>query len=367
MEPATVLIVEDEPDVAEVLEHHLARAGFRTLTAHDGLRACRLIGAQGPDVVLLDLMLPDLEGWEICRMVRGHADPWIASTPILILSALGEPEQRVRGLEVGADDYVPKPFAVAEVVLKVRNRARQRRAERERQRRLWALERERERAADLHSFLLHEVKNQLVVIGGFSRRLAEPARGDDPGQQARFARAIRRASDYLAALAEEVLLLRRVETGRFRPAPGRVDLERLAREVLELHRPGAGRKGVGLRAEASGVAARANAPALRACLSNLVENAVRYSPAGSTVVVRARRQGDEALLEVEDDGPGIPAHEVAKVFEKFHRGEGAGSTPGTGLGLYLVRTLTDAMGGRVELDTRPGRGTRVVLVLPPSP
>ncbi len=99
-------------------------------------------------------------------MVRGHEDPWLAGTPILILSALAGPEHRLRGVAVGAYDYVPKPFSVGEVVLKVRNRARQRRAERERLRKLSVLEQERDGAADLHSFLLHEFKNHLVVIGG---------------------------------------------------------------------------------------------------------------------------------------------------------------------------------------------------------
>ncbi len=364
MEPATVLIVEDEPDVAGVLEYHLSLAGFRTLTARDGLGACRVLGTRGPDVVLLDLMLPDLDGWEICRMVRSHQDPWVSGTPILILSALTGPEHRLRGLAVGADDYVPKPFSVDEVVLKVRNRARQRLAERERLARLSDAEQERDRAADLQSFLLHEVKNQLVVIGGFSRRLSGSSDLEDPSRRARSVQAIRRASDYLAALAEEVLLLGRVETGRLRPAAERVDLAALAGEVLELHRPEAGRKQVGLRAEGPGLFARANASALRACLSNLVENAVRYCPAGSTAVVRIRRSGEDAVLEVEDDGPGIPGHETKRVFEKFHRGEGAGSVPGTGLGLYLVRTLAEAMGGRVSLDSRPGRGTRVTIVVP---
>ncbi len=164
-----------------------------------------------------------------------------------------------------------------------------------------------------------------------------------------------------------MLLLRRVETGRFQPEPGRVDLAVLAGEALDLHRPEAGRKGVALRAEGPGATARANAGALRACLSNLVENAVRYRPAGSTVTVRARRDGNAAVLEVADDGPGIPGHEVPRVFEKFHRGEVAGSVPGTGLGLYLVKTLTEAMGGRVDLDSRPGRGTRVAIALSPAP
>jgi two-component system, sensor histidine kinase and response regulator len=113
-----VLIVEDEVELAEMLDHNLRKQGLATLFAHDGLTACRLVGSEAPDVILLDILLPDLNGWEICRMVRSHPEPAIARTPIIMLTALSAMNDRLRGMELGADAYLPKPYSPREVVLK---------------------------------------------------------------------------------------------------------------------------------------------------------------------------------------------------------------------------------------------------------
>lgn len=113
-----VLVVEDEVELAELLEHNLRRHGIIPILAHDGLTACRLVGSEAPQVILLDILLPDLDGWEICRMVRAHPQPAIARTPIIMLTALGSIADRVRGIELGADAYFPKPYSLREVILK---------------------------------------------------------------------------------------------------------------------------------------------------------------------------------------------------------------------------------------------------------
>ncbi len=113
-----VLIVEDEKDLAEVLEYNLSRSGFEVLIARDGLEACRVIGREKPDLILLDLMLPLLDGWEVCRMLRTHHDPLLARTPVIMLSALNSDENRIKGYDLGADLYLSKPYVLKEVILK---------------------------------------------------------------------------------------------------------------------------------------------------------------------------------------------------------------------------------------------------------
>jgi DNA-binding response OmpR family regulator len=118
-----VLIVEDEVELAEILEHNLRKNGLATIMAHDGLAACRMVGQEHPDLILLDIMLPDLDGWEICRMVRSHPELATARTPIIMLTALATVGDRLRGLELGADAYIPKPYSPREVVVKARQLA----------------------------------------------------------------------------------------------------------------------------------------------------------------------------------------------------------------------------------------------------
>ncbi|MDT8441928.1 MAG: response regulator [Desulfuromonadales bacterium] len=113
---STLLIVEDEPEILEPLAYSLRRQGYRVIEAVDGLAACRLIGNEQPDLVLLDLMLPDLDGWQVCEMLRRHPDETVAGTPLVMLTALGDPAQRRRGLALGADAYLVKPCPIKELL-----------------------------------------------------------------------------------------------------------------------------------------------------------------------------------------------------------------------------------------------------------
>jgi len=114
---STVLVVEDEADVVDLLRYHLNRAGFTVLIAKNGAEGLEMARNHRPDVIVLDVMMPKLDGYEVCRQLK--ADPATRELCILMLTAKGEPAERVKGLELGADDYVPKPFSPRELVLRV--------------------------------------------------------------------------------------------------------------------------------------------------------------------------------------------------------------------------------------------------------
>jgi len=122
----TVLVVEDEADVADLLRYNLTRAGFLVMISGEGDKGLALAREKRPDIIVLDLMLPGLTGHEVCRALKG--DPNTASIPIVMLTAKGEPHERVKGLELGADDYVTKPFSPRELVLRVQALLRRLRA-----------------------------------------------------------------------------------------------------------------------------------------------------------------------------------------------------------------------------------------------
>ena len=115
--PSRILVVEDDPDIAELVDHHLSRAGYATSVVGTGAEALEHVRRR-PDLVVLDLMLPGLSGFEICRKMR--SDPQTAAVPIIMLTARAEEESRVEGLELGADDYVTKPFSPRELVARLR-------------------------------------------------------------------------------------------------------------------------------------------------------------------------------------------------------------------------------------------------------
>jgi DNA-binding response OmpR family regulator len=119
-EPARILIVEDEPELAELLEGFLKRHGFSTRIAGDGLTACRMTEEFRPHLILLDILLPELDGWEVCRLIRRVPDRSLAGTPIIMVSALHSLEDRKKGLELGAEDYIPKPYSFRDLICRAR-------------------------------------------------------------------------------------------------------------------------------------------------------------------------------------------------------------------------------------------------------
>lgn len=115
-----ILIVEDEPELAELLSGFFRRHGFAARTAGDGLTACRLTEKFRPHLILLDILLPGMDGWEVCRMIRRVPDRSLAEIPIIMVSALDSPEDRAKGVALGADEYVPKPYLLRELLVRVK-------------------------------------------------------------------------------------------------------------------------------------------------------------------------------------------------------------------------------------------------------
>ena len=239
-----VLIVEDEPEILEPLAHSLQKAGFTVLRAEDGLTACRIIGSERPDLVLLDIMLPDLDGWEVCRLLRQHPDPLLANTPVAMLTALGGAEDKYRGLEIGADLYLPKPYSIREVILHAGNLVRRRQQSLALEARVKAMSKSKEASPDIHHLLFHELRNQLLILNGYTELLQK----DPGGKRAGICMdAICRSSNYLQTLAEEVLLIRQVEDGRVSLECKEFPLAPLIDDLITVYQTAAREKGVLLR------------------------------------------------------------------------------------------------------------------------
>ncbi len=366
-----ILVVEDDRDLVHLLEYNLTKKGYTTTAALDGLTACRMIEEEKPDLILLDLMLPDLNGWEICRIVRSHKHEEISETPIIMLTALGNPEDRLKGLELGADDYIPKPFAIKEVMLKVARLVRKKRSEQQLSIKIQEIKTIQKQHEELHDMLCHELRNQLLVICGFSSRMAE-SHGLAPDKYRSYACAIKKSSSYLYSLAEEILLISELENGNYPLPSEEVRLEETARQIISVFSHHAKEKGISIEFEKIGEIPRMrlNMAGLKICLSCLIENAIKYSPEKKCVRVNLLCRGErKVVLEVEDNGPGIPDKEKGQVFNKFYRGESAkNKTKGTGLGLYITKTLVKTMGGSIGVESRNGAGScfRIEFNHPPE-
>jgi signal transduction histidine kinase len=214
----------------------------------------------------------------------------------------------------------------------------------------------------------HELRTPLSVVSGF----AETLRADDdipPAQRRRFAEAITSSAHRMQRIVDDLLDLSRIESGGWLPNPADTDVAAAAADALSALREPAERKGVALVIESDAARVHADPTALRQVLVNLVENAVRYTPAGGRVTVLTRHGEGGVWLDVRDTGIGIPAEHLPRVFERFYRVDPARSREagGTGLGLSIVRHLVEAHGGSVRAESAPGRGTTVSAFFPDAP
>jgi two-component system phosphate regulon sensor histidine kinase PhoR len=212
----------------------------------------------------------------------------------------------------------------------------------------------------------HELKTPLTVIGGFAETLAEP---DTPAtERETFARTILGNVRRMQRIVDDLLDLSRIESGGWVPAPVRVDVASIAADALSSCRAVAAEKGLTISVSVGGDAAvlHADPTAVRQIITNLVDNAIRYTPRDGRVTVFTERDGDGVWLGVRDTGIGIAPEHVPRIFERFYRVDPARSREagGTGLGLSIVRHLAEAHGGRVRAESTQGRGTTIAALFP---
>ncbi len=351
--PGRILIVEDEDALVEILEFNLQRQGFRVLIAKDGLEACRIIGREKPDLILLDIMLPLLNGWEICRMVRSHQDHRISQAPIIVLSALGREHDKLKGYDLGANIYLPKPYSIKEVILQTRRLLEQKRSQQRLKEQLESMQRWHELQDHWQQALFHELRNQLCLISGMADHIRE-----NPELSAEhtvlFNAQIANSSHYLGTLAENYLLVRQVETHAGQLPSEPIILKDLFAELKRIFSTLAEQKSCSLNCACLvDKTINLHPVGLKIVLAGLLENALKYVLLDGHIFLSAEAQDDnrQLIIRVCDDGPGIAEEERERIFEKFYRGEAQRNrTGGSGLGLYMARTLTQAMGGELLLE-----------------
>lgn len=407
---AEVLVVEDNHAMRRLLVT-LLRSEFRVRAARDGAEALEAVAQHPPTVVLTDVMMPRLSGTDLCRELKGR--PETRAIPVILVTSKAEREMKIEGLELGADDYVTKPFHPRELLARVRALARRRLLEQELARRNAELERalrelkeaevqlvQAERltaVGELAAGVAHEVNNPV----NFAMNSLDTLRSS-VADLARYADAVadtdwsdvegaRRAAAALRALGEEIGLGELAGTLRELIEIVNEGLERTYRLVADLRDFGAGgprqRGAVDLRSTVDSTLRllqaelrRANVrversydpelPVLegeRAALNqlclNLLKNGLQaLEKTGGTVTVTIRREGPRVLLRVHDDGPGIPRETQEKLFEPFFTTKAPGK--GTGLGLAICRRVVESHGGEIRVDSTPERGTTFSVLLP---
>ena len=383
MASAKVLAVDDEPRNLEVVSHFLEMEGFQVVTAADGEAALAMVAADAPDLILLDVMMPGLEGFEVCRRLK--ADSATVFIPVVILTALKGTQERIKGAAAGADDFLSKPFDHVELITRVKSLVRVKRLHdqvqaynRELEARVAQRTAELKRAYDelkeldrlkseFISNVSHELRTPLLHVKGTLGLLADGAMGDVTPEQAQGLSVAQGAAEQLGRLIEDIVDFGQMyEEQRltFEPVSVAEVCQSAARASARIANRHSITVNVSVPADLPPV--RADLQSLTRVLWHLLDNAVKFSPSGSTVEIAAEQRRAGVRIAVQDHGAGIPLDQLDRIFQVFYQVDGSSTRKagGLGLGLALVKRLVEAHGSRVEVDSEVGQGSTFAFELP---
>ncbi|MFN0067715.1 MAG: response regulator [Limisphaerales bacterium] len=352
--------MDDQPANLQVLGALLGRLGHDVVPVADGPTALKRLALRPPDLVLLDLLMPDMDGFEVCRRIREQ--PAFADLPVIFLSAADDKGLIVRAFESGGVDYVTKPFNQAELTSRVQTHLALK-AARDRLRQL------AEDKDELLGILTHDLKNHLGGLHLSAALLRDRLEATEP-RLAILARNMVDGSGRMLGFVQEFLANAAVDHA-LAVQPAGVDAQATATQVVRLYADAAARKELRLETRwAEGLpAALADAAALRQVLENLVSNAIKFSPAGRAVTVTTRAVAEGVEVEVRDEGPGLTEMDRAGLFRRYCRlsARPTAGEPSTGLGLSIAHRLVTAMGGEIFCDSVPGQGAAFRVRLKAAP
>ena len=317
-----------------------------------------------PHAILLDVMMPEMDGLEVCRRLK--AAPATAPIPVLLVTALREPDDRLNGIEAGANDFLSKPVDTREVVLRTRNAVYAKQLYDRVQADLKKLQ-ELERLQDnLIHMIVHDMRSPLMGISGNLELLKMTLEGhlasDD---QACLDNALLSARK-LIEMVSSLLDVSRLEAGQMPLNPEACDLGQVAHEAVKLLGGLLRKNPVNIEVLSPVIFVSCDKSLILRVISNLVANAAQYSPMDYPINIAIQLGANTVRVSVTDKGPGIPSTHHVKIFKKFGQVETGAERKkySTGLGLTFCKLVVEAHGGQIGLDSSPGAGSTFWFTLP---
>ncbi|MBF0132622.1 MAG: hybrid sensor histidine kinase/response regulator [Magnetococcales bacterium] len=351
-----ILVVDDDTTNLRIMIKLLS-SEYRVIVAKNGPEALKRARSNPPpDLILLDIMMPGMDGFAVCRQLKKEKNS--AAIPIIIITGMDQPDDETRGLEMGAVDFIRKPFHADAVIARIRIHLE--------------LLKQRERLVELNrlkdKFLgmaAHDLRNPLNAICGLSDMLLNLKLTED--ERHRFITTILNVGDQMLTLVDDLLDVSVIESGAFEIHRHPGSLEELLPSRIELFRFAAEKKSIHFNVYLSEPCmVQLDEGRMSQVADNLISNAIKFSHAGTQVTIRTGHDETKTWFQVEDQGPGLSDVDQARLFGTFQKlsARPTGQEKSTGLGLAIVKKIVDAHHGEITVKSVVGEGSVFTVSIP---
>lgn len=357
---AKILVVDDEPVNVELLEAYLSTAEYDVVTAYGGEEALEKIEREKPDLILLDVMMPRLNGFEVCKILKEKEETRFL--PVVMVTALKELEDKIKGIESGADDFLTKPVNSLELLTRVKSLIRIKHQHDELERLVKELE---ARNTELEQFaytVSHDLRSPLITVRGCAEMLRDDLERKGKEEVERDLEYIETAAAKMNCLLNDTLQLSRI--GRFVNPPEDVSFGELVRDALRLIAGELESSGVEVSVSEDFPGVHVDRMRIVELLVNLIGNSIKYrgEQPHPKIEIGYRRNDGETTFFVKDNGVGIAQSQRDKVFGLFYQVNK--DNKGTGAGLAIVKKIVEAHEGCIRIKSEEGEGCTVYFTLP---
>jgi two-component system, sensor histidine kinase and response regulator len=359
-----VIVVDDTPANLQLLTGMLKERGYKVRPVPSGKLALQAAKNDPPDLILLDIMMPEMDGYEVCERLK--ADEKLREIPVIFISALNETMDKVRAFGVGGVDYVTKPFQFEEVAARLSTHLelqRQRRKLKENYEQLRRLEELRD---NLVHMIVHDLRSPLTGISGFLDLALSLEKETLTKDGLEYLQTAKRSTTAVIDMVSAVLDVSKMEAGEMKLHPVECDLVRMAADLMSGMQSLKEAREMILDAPPPPVTLVADGDLLLRVIQNLLGNALKFTASDGWIRLGIEPDENRVCVRVRDNGPGIPAEYRERIFEKFGQVEARANRQkfSTGLGLTFCKLAVEAHGGSIGVESEIGKGSTFWFTLP---
>lgn len=360
-----ILIVDDVISNVLLLKILLTNEKFQVCTANNGRACIEMTKKEHPDLILLDVMMPDINGFDTAVILK--KDPETKDIPIIFLTALNSPQDLVHGFQVGANDFLTKPFNKEELVMRVTQQISLVAAKRIIEKQNAELKATLSNRDKMYSVIAHDLRSPMASIRMVLNLVVQSTSAEKVGPELyMLLDQANRESEEVHELLDNLLKWTKSQTGRLNVVLQDLDLNDIVPGVVEIFEMIANTKNIKLELKKTDEALKVHADndMLKTVLRNFMSNAVKFSPENSTIQITMAKEGDFARVSVKDQGVGIAADRLGSIFHKGETTYGTGGEEGSGLGLQLCQDFARKNGGDCYVESVEGQGSTFSFTIP---